>query len=245
MSPTPGSGLIPPSARVCGPGTIAGVTARTSSKSPRSAAAARNDKYARWPSLRLYDLLGVPYVLGNIDWDGPLWTGHCMMLDTTDRFGDAGFFHELCHWLAASPAQRSWPDFGIDRQVNSDLEVFASSASPYAYVSDRDDQHRGWGGATRNPTVSQAQEDVACRALGAYEPLVGIWSWEHAPESQELNEALSAFSGMEGPNFTAPVVRRIYDVVSSQVAPDVPFAVLAAYLARVHEVTASQRHPRG
>ena len=60
------------------------------------------NKYEQFPSLKLYDQQQVPYVMC-YEWDGPLWTGHCMMLAYSDTFGDCGFFHELAHYMLASP----------------------------------------------------------------------------------------------------------------------------------------------
>lgn len=157
-------------------------------------------KYDQFPSLRLYDELGVPYVLFSAGWDGPLWTGHCMMLSVKDGYGDAGFFHELCHWIEASKAQRRWPDFALGKQVNAEWDsVFTSSSTskvwegkgPRKFPKDR---NVGWGERTIPMVTARSQESNACTALWYYEPIVGLTSWDTPPPADQINSAAYDFN---------------------------------------------------
>lgn len=114
------------------------------------------NKYDRYPSLRLYDRLGVPYVLTSEKWGGPLWTGHCMVLSTRERLADETFLHELMHWIEASPAQRRFPDFALGRWVNADptctAEFATSTTSDYFHATEapsesypQEERNVGWG----------------------------------------------------------------------------------------------------
>jgi len=152
------------------------------------------NKYDSFPSLRLYDALGVPYVVHDAKWLGPLWTGHCMMLDTTDSFEDAGFFHELCHWIEASPTQRKSPDFALGKQVNSGDVEFATSTSPLHHQRGTDlrrpkGHNAGWGETTVPLSEATRQEANACYALLLYEPLSGVWGWDGPPPTGQINSA--------------------------------------------------------
>lgn len=193
----------------------------------------RNEKYERWPSLRFYDQLGVPYVLGAFRWVGPLWTGHCMMLDTTDHYRDAGFFHELAHWLAATPRQRSLPDFGLDRQINATAEIYATSTTPFVFDQDDNFQQRGWGERCVSPRTAQGQEGLACEALAVYEPLVGLVSWDSVPQLDDLNPAMFDFTGSDGLIITAKVIERLHRRIVTPLDPSVSAKSVATYLRRL------------
>lgn len=167
-------------------------------------------KTKKWPSLKLYDKIGVPYVVTSDTWNGPLWTGHCMMLSTADGYGDAGFFHELCHWLVASPNQRRYPDFAIGRQVNSAIDTFATSTSPHVfdvperYMNAHEERRKavlkhgkGWGEKCGSKQRAVQQEGWACDALLVYEPLVGLTTW-NKPVYDGVNDAAHDFAGAKG-----------------------------------------------
>ena len=140
-----------------------------------------------YPSLRLYDKLGVPYVVHENDWNGPLWTGHCMMLDTHDGYGDDGFLHELFHWIEASPRQRNYPDFALGRQINATKQKFATSTSRHDTLSadapfvngpgSPKGRNLGWGERTVVWSTAVKQETNACAAMFFYFPLVGLENW--------------------------------------------------------------------
>lgn len=163
-------------------------------------------KYDQFPSLRLYDRLNVPYVLFSAPWEGPLWTGHCMMLSTVDGYGDAGFFHELCHWIEASPAQRRWPDFALGKQVNAGWDaVFTSSSTPHLWTNERSrkahkkvraDRNVGWGERTIPLTEARRQESNACTALWFYEPIIGLTTWDNPPVWDKINSAAWDFNNV-------------------------------------------------
>lgn len=159
-------------------------------------------KYDQFPSLRLYDELEVPYVLFSDGWEGPLWTGHCMMLSTVDGYGDAGFFHELCHWIEATPAQRRWPDFALGKQVNAKWDLtFTSSTTPRLWQGSGPkkfpkDRNIGWGERTVPLETARRQEANACTALWFYEPIVGLTTWDATPPAEEINSAAYDFNNV-------------------------------------------------
>lgn len=189
-------------------------------------------KYDEYPSLYLYDKLNVPYVLHSNSWDGPLWTGHCMMLNTEDSYGDAGFWHELAHWMVAGPTQRTLPDLALGKNVNSGMSVFATSSSPFFYhpdnggnvpnTSNLDGCHTGfsfgWGRGLRGynegwgelpvPRMLAAEQELwACHALQYYEPLCGITSWDKA---LPINSAIDDFAGADMPEYSDRVAEGCY-----------------------------------
>jgi hypothetical protein len=149
-----------------------------------------------FPSLDWYDHHNVPYIaLPQNGWMGPIWTGREMILDTKEGYGDPAFFHELCHFLAATPEQRELPDFGLDRVTNGTgervaiygLERFSDPAS----LQDR----RGWAGEECvSKREATRQEQLACDAMWFYAPIVlGDW------ESNEGWREACDFSGMHTP----------------------------------------------
>ena len=159
-------------------------------------------KKSDFPSLKLYDSMGIPYVGHAGDWTGPLWTGHCMMLDIDDSYGDPGYWHELAHWMAAAPEQRQYPDFALGRQVNAATGALFTSTSPHAFDPDHirrtpNDRNPGWGEETIPLTEASRQEGIACDALFAYEPVMGIWGWrEKVPNpGEDVNRAFWDFAG--------------------------------------------------
>jgi hypothetical protein len=169
-------------------------------------------KYEQFPSLRLYDQLGIPYVLFSQGWDGPLWTGHCMMLSIKDGYGDAGFFHELCHWIEATPAQQRMPDFALGKQINATHDsTFATSTSPYLWDGRRpyrwpNDRNVGWGESTILMKSATRQESHACTALWFYEPIVGLTSWDNPPPLDKINSAAYDFNGVSHMERTTNVI---------------------------------------
>lgn len=146
-----------------------------------------DSKYDKWPSLRLFDKLDVPYVVHNFSqYSGPIWTGHCMMLNTNDAYGDEGFLHELFHWMVSSVTSRKYPDFKLGRWVNADSSdnvVFATSTTG-TFVDSKNpagsqdkERNLGWGEKPLLRESAKQQEAVACDAMLFYEPLVGLCQW--------------------------------------------------------------------
>lgn len=195
-------------------------------------------KYKAWPSLALYDRLGVPYVLGNFtSYSSAIWTGHTMMLDITDAYGDAGFYHELIHWMAASAKQRTLPDFGLDRQINEGAAQFTSSTTPWLYRSDsRDSSYRGWGEQCVSPRTASSQESLACQAGGIYGPVALGTTWTPANTRSDANAVPDAFWDFGGHyELEKAAVRRraaaqLVKVVCEPLGIDVDDKVVDAYL---------------
>jgi hypothetical protein len=169
-----------------------------------------NPKFDRYPSLQLYETNGVPYILSSDlnHWKGPLWTGHCMMLDPTDMYGDSGFFHELCHWAIATPSQRIQPDFLLGKQVNAGSPEFTtnravlypgdsdwSATNQLHKTFDRKGANRGWGHSTIALSTASRQEHLACVALCFYEPMCGIWPWDGSGITDQFNTAMDDYGG--------------------------------------------------
>lgn len=162
---------------------------------------AGKSKYKRWPSLWYYDALGIHYVVHDGHYRGPVWTGHCMMLDASESYGDGAFFHELLHWLCASGRQRSFPDFALGRQVNAHSKIFATSSTLAVYTEkDADppsmgDRNGGWGEKTVLRTTAANQESWACWGMWYYEPLMEIWGWDEEPNFDKIASATYDFAG--------------------------------------------------
>lgn len=190
-------------------------------------------KYAEYPSLRLYDRLGVPYIVTGERWGGPLWTGHCMMLCTTDGYGDEGFLHELMHWIEASPNQRRYPDFALGKWVNADnSKVFATSTSDHLYDPVYQQQQRpkgnrnwGWGEPTIALSTATSQETTACYGMFLYHVLVGNTTW-----SKPITPT-AVFDFMGG-SLPSPeiVARRTAKIVTTLVGRTVPSKKVADYV---------------
>lgn len=201
-----------------------------------------------YPSLALYNALGVPYIVHGSDWGGPLWTVHAMMLSTVDTYGDAGFFHELCHWIEASPKQRTYPDFSLGKWVNANRsEVFASSTNPTQFHSEDiiapykrgpKDSNVGWGERTTSLSEATRQESNACFALWLYEPLVGLWSWDDPPtDPHEINSAAWDFNGFEQPGtvgWPTRVTKRTAKIVKA-LSPQTSLDTVKQYLNVIHK----------
>lgn len=197
-------------------------------------------KYEQWPSLRLYDRHNVPYVIHGGRWDGPLWTGHCMMLDATDMYGDAGFFHELCHWIEATQRQRIFPDFALGKHVNAGNETtFATSTTPFLHAKGRNkhprDRNVGWGEETVLLTTATRQEENACFALWLYEPLVGLATWDTPPASKDTNSAAFDFNGSGETYLDLHTVKRVNKIVSF-LAPKVSTDMIRTYVRALHDM---------
>lgn len=200
-------------------------------------------KYKAFPSLRLYDQLEVPYILSAFNnVRGPLWTGFCMMLDTMDDYEDPGYYHELCHWLAASERQRSLPDFGLGRQVNSRADTFATRGVWFEKETSRTRRTAGknptWGetGSVKRKTAEH-QEEVACAALAIYEPMVGICGWNTTMSPDRLNSAADDFSGIEGIGgyCRAKRVEQVWRKVVQPIHPKVKFETVSNYMKRLRD----------
>jgi hypothetical protein len=189
-------------------------------------------KYAEYPSLRLYDALEVPYVLvPEHSWSGPLWTGHCMML-TRDGYGDEGYLHELFHWIMASPAQRRYPDFAMGRWVNSELQTFSSSSTPYLlgphnnYGHDRktsEDQNAGWGERTVKISTAHRQEEAACVAMYLYHVVVGNTTWDKPLTTEAADDFNGSWSEVTRADFfrhTRKILDVLFDLDPSLCADD-------------------------
>lgn len=203
----------------------------------------------RYPSLALYERLGVPYILHSNPWDGPLWTVHAMMLSVNDSYEDAGFYHELCHWIEASPKQRALPDFALGKWVNADREAtFASSTNPSQYHEGTTSiphrkgpahSNRGWGERTVALSEATRQESNACFALWLYEPIVLGRPWDDPPEPEDINEAAYEFAGFETPGtkgFPARVTKRTAKM-RQFLCSDIPDQTVKSYLTQIHERT--------
>ena len=112
------------------------------------------EKFDLFPSLALYERLGVPYVMwsnhGHNNYEGALWTGQVMML-ADDTYGDIGHAHELFHWWIAPEEKRPYPDFALGRQVNGGAKFFTASGLP---LYDRQ---------VRSATVASTTQDGARR----------------------------------------------------------------------------------
>jgi hypothetical protein len=198
---------------------------------------ASSTKYERFPSLRLYDRAGVKYVVAPNITSGPIWTGDVMLLDTYDEYGDASFFHELAHFFFASPRQRTLPDFGLDRHVNSKPKiVFTSSATPHLFDGEAKKKHRrarGWGEKCVSPATAERQEIDAVRVMAMYEPLVGLVEWTDLPDvdfvRKTMNTAFFDFGGDQDSRYVRLATRRRwYERFVSQVC-DVTFESFDAY----------------
>lgn len=195
-------------------------------------------KYDQFPSLRLYDSLGVPYVLTSEDWDGPLWTGHCMMLSTAHGYLDEGFLHELGHWAEASPAQRKMPDFALGKWVNAKNGLFATSTSPHLHKEKSPFQRRnstarneGWGERTISLKTATAQEERACDVMYLYHALVGNTTWDEPV----IASAAYDFSGML--SFSPyRVTRRTAKIVKAMTNGQVSHATVRSYCDGLKEI---------
>ncbi len=212
------------------------------------------DKYTAYPSLRLYDRLGVPYVLFDGPWDGPLWTGHCMMLSTRDGYGDQAFAHELFHWIAATPKQRTFPDFALGRQVNADMDIFTSSSTKHLFdntkprkrqpgsTKAKKDRNDGWGETTISLDKAEKQEGAACNAMFLYAPLTGLTSWD-AP-TFDHTACAADFAGMEYPGSdhwnTAKVAKRVTPIVQA-IDPSVSADTVTNYLRALNDMGTDER----
>lgn len=198
-----------------------------------------------FPSLALYQRLGVPYILHSNPWEGPLWTVHAMMLSVLDSYEDPGFYHELCHWIEASPRQRTFPDFSLGKWVNADRDsVFLTSTNPdiqhVGGTKVRGPKHSnvGWGERTTSLSEATRQESNACFALWLYEPIVLGHPWDDPPEPDDINQAAWEFAGVETPGrtkgFPARVTKRTAKIRAA-LCPDVPDTTVKAYLQHIHE----------
>ncbi len=188
------------------------------------------DKYQRYPSLKIYDQLNIPYVLLGqaYSYDGPLWTGVNMMLMISDGYGDAGFFHEIGHYLAATEEQRIHPDFKLGRQINGGGSLFTSSATPHLYDPEKRNAgnrphgfNAGWGEDTIPTSVAHEQEGIACDFLGIYEPMCGIWPWKRRDrDGLAMNHAAGDFGAFDYPNDNVEErAERLYDRLVVQINP--------------------------
>lgn len=143
------------------------------------------NKYELFPSLKIYEKLEVPYLLLNREnWMGPLWTGINMMIHIDEGYGDESHFHELCHWLVASKAQRELPDYGLGGWVNGKPLDFSTSKMDYIYWESGSDPNKGgrnldWGGGKPFSKIGGKQESLACHALALYDQLVLGKPWEN------------------------------------------------------------------
>lgn len=200
-------------------------------------------KYDRWPSLRLYEKLGVPYMVVD-NWNGPLWTGSCMVLDATDSYGDPGFLHELFHWLCASKEQRKYADLALGRQINATAGVFTASGLPFydgkdvfPVGSERDTSPKGgehthnpgWGELTVSRVEAARQEDLACHAMWLHDPIVGNCAWDDIPGPTDA--AVDFSDNLLGmPKHSLPVWAEVKKVIVSKLCPDVSMATIRSFV---------------
>lgn len=152
-------------------------------------------KYDLYPSLRIYDELGVDYILLDKA-EGPQWTGKTMLLEAS--FDDMGIFHELAHWWVASEHQRKFPDFALGRQVSGLSHRFTASNVDYLYLAGTEPRkpghNNGWGENTIPTEVAGKQESFACFAMLLHLPIVHR-SWEVSPEDLDW-ETIEAFNAL-------------------------------------------------
>lgn len=213
-------------------------------------------KYEEFPSLREYDALGVPYVLFDGPWNGPLWTGHCMMLSLRDGYGDEGFAHELFHYLAASEEQRLFPDFALGRQVNGDMRQFTSSSTKFLYDHDRNGmrgtqpgrRNNGWGEQTIALQTASRQETAACNAMWLYPALIARTAQWDDPEPPVDLGAAHDFAGMEYPGSNEfridRIAKRVLPIVKA-IAPHVHAQQVVNYLTALNAHGTKTRFDRG
>lgn len=205
---------------------------------------ARMDKYKMFPSLRIYDQLEVPYVLTGEQWEGPLWTGHCMMLATPNGFGDEAFLHELGHWVEASPKQRMMPDFALGKWVNGKDMLFATSTSPHLHEEGQSsvfgsraryrrnkDRNTGWGEPTVSLKTATGQEERACLVMYLYHALVGNTSWD----KPVIATAAYDFAGVE-PFSPSSVTKRTTKIVKAMTSGQVSPTTVRAYCDGLKEI---------
>lgn len=175
-------------------------------------------KYSEYPSLRLYDHLGVDYIVAPNIARGPLWVGFAMLLDSADEYGDAGYFHELAHWLVATSAQRRKPDFGLGQQPNaSSTHIFTASTmtgvAGHRAFGFKPLKGRGWGEDCVSVHTAERQERLACIALGVYEPLTGICGWDDRLDADSINTALYDFGGVDAGRIALADIKSIHTKV--------------------------------
>jgi hypothetical protein len=195
-------------------------------------------KYHMYPTLRLYDQLHIPYVVGPYNAaGGALWTGDVMILDSSDTYEDSGFFHELTHWLIASPRQRTLPDFGLGRWIGSNADtLFTSSATPHLYIGN--DQasrsQRGWGEHCISPRRAQQQEELACAAGALYFVLTGEHTIEDRPDENNVPFIWFDFFGhLDQARPTTALIRRIWTTVVAPLNPTITLEQTAGYLRHI------------
>lgn len=174
-----------------------------------------NTKYSVFPSLRLYDTLGINYIVGSDLSQGPLWTGFAMLLDVDDDFGDPVFFHELAHWLIATPSQRRRPDFGLGQQPNASSGRMFTSSTMTGVAAPKDAhfeplEGRGWGEECVSTITAERQERLACIALAVYEPLAGVCGWDDRLSADYINTALYDFGGVDVRHTAIADIRAIH-----------------------------------
>ena len=163
------------------------------------------EKFDLFPSLALYERLGVPYVMwsnhGHNNYEGALWTGQVMML-ADDTYGDIGHAHELFHWWIAPEEKRPYPDFALGRQVNGGAKFFTASGLP---LYDRSKYPKrngglynpGWGEETIPISEAAYQEEFACVAMLCYEAIVND-EWEFPGIEWVDGTTVSHFAVWEG-----------------------------------------------
>ena len=120
-----------------------------------------------FPVTALADRLGIRWML-TPGWAGPGWTGDMLIVDSTDRYNDLLVWHEIAHWLAASPEQRHLADYGIGRPTNVDDHHVTLTSSAMRTITDGDT----WDDAMYvGSDIGDAQEALAVEAMVWY-PLV-------------------------------------------------------------------------
>lgn len=130
--------------------------------------------YESLPTTKVMDELGIPWMIlpnyqgpqvfnGAIMYPGEVKGGEI----TTDRYGDVGLWHELCHYLVASPKQRNLPDYGLGVNANADIRTPFSGNLGGVQV---ENEEHSWGDEWRPAKrTSKAQEAFACCAIAVYD----------------------------------------------------------------------------
>lgn len=199
--------------------------------------------YKQYPSLRSYDRLGVPWMLTGERWDGPLWTGHHMVLSTTDSYGDQSFCHELFHWMVATPKQRRHADFALGRQVNASPKVYAASWLSHDFDGEAAlppaGHNAGWGELTVSRAIAGRQENLSCFGMFLYAPLHGLESWKTKAPNLALHDAAYDFSGgiwgdvRLGGSLTQ--WRQVHKRIVQPLDPKVGFDTMIRYVERIQD----------
>jgi hypothetical protein len=160
-----------------------------------------------------------------------------MMLSIVDGYGDAGFFHELGHYLMATEEQRQYPDFALGQQTNNGMTVFTSNTTPHVFTEETSFQPKGhntgWGEDTIPISEATRQEGIACDLLGIYEPLCGVWSWKEQDTDLRISRAAGDFGAFDFPdNEVDKRAETLYDELVVKINPRIKKRTVVDYCLR-------------